>query len=219
MLGAFLIFLVVFLLNLIPAFAPPTWMVLSYLGIRYSNGNIPAFALIAAVAATLGRLILAKGARDIVRNRFMSDYARKNVDAIRERLEQRRKLTFSVFLFYAFSPLPSNFLFIAYGMTGMKLPAIVAPFFLGRFVSYNFWGMAGGAAARALTLESTEAFSYLGIYFLLTQALLLSIVYGFTRVDWRHLFSEKKFRWLAANVEEEEKGRSPKEPPLAGGAG
>jgi len=52
MLGAFVIFLVVFLLNLIPAFAPPTWMVLSYLGLRYSNGNIPAFALIAAVAAT-----------------------------------------------------------------------------------------------------------------------------------------------------------------------
>ena len=215
MLGAFLIFLVVFLLNLIPAFAPPTWMVLSYLGLRYSNGNIPAFALIAAVAATLGRLILAKGARDIVRNRWMSARAIKNVDAIRERLEQRKELTFGVFLFYAFSPLPSNFLFIAYGLTGMKLPAIVTPFFLGRFVSYNFWGMAGGAAARALALESTEAFSYFGIYFFLTQALLLSIVYGFTRVDWRYLFSEKKFRWLETGVEAKD-GRSKEGPPTRG---
>ena len=194
--GAFLIFLVVFLLNLIPAFAPPTWMVLSYLGLRYSNGNIPAFALIAALAATLGRLILAKGARDIVRNRWMSAHAIRNVDVLRVRLEQRKELTFSLFLFYAFSPLPSNFLFIAYGLTGMRLPAIVAPFFLGRFVSYNFWGLAGGAAARALDLESTEAFSYFGGYFILTQALLLSIVYGFTKVDWQYLFSEKKFRWM-----------------------
>jgi membrane protein DedA with SNARE-associated domain len=217
MFGALLIFLVVFLLNLIPAFAPPTWMVLSYLGLRYSNGNIPAFALIAAVAATLGRLILAKGARDIVRNRWMSAHAVKNVDALRERLEQRKKLTFSVFLFYAFSPLPSNFLFIAYGLTGMKLPAIVTPFFLGRFVSYNFWGLAGGAAARALALESTEAFSYFGIYFLLTQALLLSTVYGFTRIDWRHLFSEKKFRWLKTGVESID--GSPKEPRPGDGAG
>jgi membrane protein DedA with SNARE-associated domain len=217
MFGAFLIFIVVFLLNLIPAFAPPTWMVLSYLGLRYSNGNIPAFALIAAVAATLGRLILAKGARDIVRNRWMSARAIKNVDAIRERLEQRKELTFSVFLFYAFSPLPSNFLFIAYGLTGMKLPAIVTPFFVGRFVSYNFWGLAAGAAARALTLESTEALSYFGIYFLLTQALLLSIVYGFTRVDWRYLFSEKKIRWLKTDVEA--KDPSPREDPPRGGAG
>lgn len=214
--GAFLIFLVVLLLNLIPAFAPPTWMVLSYLGLRYSNGNIPAFALIAAVAATLGRLILAKGARDIVRNRWMSARSIRNVDAIRERLEKRKELTFGVFLFYAFSPLPSNFLFIAYGLTGMKLPAIVTPFFLGRFVSYNFWGLAAGAAARALMLESTEALSYFGVYFVLTQALLLGIVYGFTRVDWRYLFAEKKFRWL--RMEGETKHKRLKADPPAGAA-
>ena len=90
MLGAFLIFLVVFLLNLIPAFAPPTWMVLSYLGLRYSSGNIPAFALIAAVAATLGRLILAKGARDIVRKRWMSAHAIKNVSLVPPRWPPRQ---------------------------------------------------------------------------------------------------------------------------------
>ena len=32
---------------------------------------------------------------------------------------------------------------------------------------------------------------------LLSQVLLLSIVYGFTRVDWRAAFEEHKFKWLA----------------------
>jgi membrane protein DedA with SNARE-associated domain len=192
-----LLFIVVFGLNIIPAFAPPTWMVFSYIGFRYVSVNVVLLALVGAAAATLGRIILAKMARIVVRRRFMSDATRENIDAIREHLESRQKLTFGIFLFYAFTPLPSNTLFIAYGLTTMKLRLIAAPFFIGRSVSYSFWGFTASALARRITLESTDALSYLSIYFVASQILLLSLVYVFTRVDWRVLFKEKKLRWMA----------------------
>lgn len=191
-----LLFLVVFGLNLVPAFAPPTWMVFSYIGFRFVSVNIAVLAVIGAAAATLGRMTLAKMAHAVVRQRFMSESSRNNIDSIREYLEPRRKLTFGVFLFYAFTPFPSNYLFIAYGLTTMKLRKIAAPFFIGRSISYGFWGLTASGVARRITLESTEALSYFSIYFVATQILLLSLIYVFTRVDWRALLGERKLRWL-----------------------
>jgi hypothetical protein len=126
----------------------------------------------------------------------------ENIDVIKERLEGRQKLTFSVFLLYAFTPLPSNYLFIAYGLTAMELKLIAIPFFLGRSVSYSFWAIIASAVARRISFEFTEGLSYLSVYFVVSQFLLLSIVYAFTRIDWRALFNEKKLKWIAAGKKE-----------------
>jgi len=190
------LFLLVFLLNVIPAFAPPTWMVFSFLGFRFPDHMGVDFALVGALAATLGRFTLAKGSQLLVRQHWLSEEARQNVDAIKEQLSQRKKLTFGLLLFYAFTPLPSNYLFIAYGLTAMELKLITIPFFIGRSVSYSFWGFTASTVARRITLEDTEALSYLGVYFIASQVLLLSIVYAFTRIDWRFLVTEKKLRWI-----------------------
>lgn len=190
------LFVIVFALNLIPAFAPPTWMVFSYLGFRNPTLNVALLALIGAGAATLGRLTLAKLAHVAIRQRFLSDASKQNIDSIREGLKGKRKLTFGVFLFYAFSPLPSNYLFIAYGLTTMELKLIALPFFLGRSVSYTFWGLTSSAVSRHIAMESSRTLPYLSAYFIVSQLILLYLIYLFTRVDWRTLFQEKKFRLI-----------------------
>lgn len=193
----FLVFLVVYLLNLIPAFAPPTWMVFSFIGFRYSNVNVPELALIGALAATLGRVTLAKLSRIIIRQRFMSAGARENVDAIKDKLQKRKKLTFGAFLLYAFSPLPSNYLFIAYGLTTMDLLLVAIPFFVGRSISYSFWGITSAAIGRRISGKFLHhPLSYFSLYFVLTQILLLWLVYLFTRIDWRVALTEKRLRLL-----------------------
>lgn len=197
--GAIVLFVTVFVLNLIPAFAPPTWMVFSFIGFRYPLLNVTLLAIVGALAATAGRLLLAKFSRLIIRQRFLSAASKENIDAIRSGLEGKKKLTFGVFLFYAFSPLPSNYLFVAYGLTNMELKLIAAPFFLGRSVSYAFWGHSSAAASRWLGMESSDLLSYLSVYFVATQCLLLYLIYLFTRVDWRSLFMERKLRLLARN--------------------
>lgn len=200
MLHTLLLFLLVFLLNIIPAFAPPTWMVFSFIGFAYPSKNGILLALAGAAAATLGRVTLARMSHVVLRQKLMSAAARENIDALRVRLEQRREWTASAFLLYAFTPLPSNFLFIAYGMTAMKLRLLALPFLVGRSVSYSFWVLTGSAAARRLSFESTETIPYWSAYFVASQALVLLMLYAFSRLDWQALFVEKRIRWMKRGV-------------------
>src|ERR1700704_832227 len=60
-------------LNVIPAFAPPTWMVLAFVGFEFPETNPLLLALVAAVAATLGRLTLAKLSHWLLRQKLLSE--------------------------------------------------------------------------------------------------------------------------------------------------
>jgi hypothetical protein len=191
-----ILFAVIYLLNCVPAFAPPTWMALSFIGFNDPTINVLLLALIGAAAATLGRLTLAKLSRLIIRRHLMDDTKIANIDAIKDVLEKRRILTGGVFLFYAFSPLPSNFLFIAYGLTPLKLRLIALPFFVGRFISYYFWVFGARVMARHLLLEYPDTASYLDIYFLVSQVFFLALIYAFTKIDWHALLKQRKLRWM-----------------------
>jgi hypothetical protein len=98
-----LLFIVVFIINVIPAFAPPTWLTLSVIGFSSPDISVVLLALTGAAAATLGRLALAKLSRAIVRGRFLSEPIRENVNAVKVSLEKYRVFTFGMFLAYAFS--------------------------------------------------------------------------------------------------------------------
>jgi len=75
--GPIVLFTFVFLLNLIPAFAPPTWMVFSFIGLRYPALNVTLLSIVGALAATSGRLLLAKFSRLIIRQRLLSENSNK----------------------------------------------------------------------------------------------------------------------------------------------
>ena len=193
-----LLFILVFILNVVPAFAPPTWITLSFLGFSMPHVPIGALALIGATAATLGRVTLAKLSRAMVPRRFLDEPTRKNIGAIKDVLEKRRVFAFGTFLAYAFSPLPSNYLFIAYGLTTLRLTLVAFPFFVGRLASYSFWVTTASAVGDRLDLDSIESVSYVGIYFIASQLLLIPIIYIFTRIDWRAAFEEGRLRWFRA---------------------
>ena len=190
------LFALIFGLNLIPAFAPPTWMALAFVGFQFHDTSAVLLAAIGAVAATLGRLTLAKFSHRLLRKKLLSDAHRANIDIIKDRLEKRTTLTVGLFLFYAFSPLPSNFLFIAYGLTGLPLLRVALPFFVGRLASYGFFIAGGAAAGRRFEIDSMMSGIYAAAWFIGTQLLILGALYCFTRVDWKVLFDHRKLVWL-----------------------
>lgn len=185
----------VFLLNMMPAFAPPTWMVMSWIGFARPDTNPVLLAGVAACAATAGRLVLARLSCSIVRNRWMREADRQNIDVVRAWLEQRKGMTVGLMLAYAFSPFPSNYIFIAYGLTGMRLWLIGVPFFIGRWVSYLTWTHIAQVGARYLDEGSETHGAYMGAYFVISQIVFLACVYGFAKVDWQHLLRTKRLRW------------------------
>ena len=191
-----LLFVLIFGLNLVPAFAPPTWMALAFVGFQFPDTPLFLLAIVGAVAATLGRLSLAKLSHLILRGKLLSEGRRANIDVIKHRLEKRSNLTFSLFLFYAFSPLPSNLLFIAYGLTGLPILRAALPFFIGRGTSYTLFAMGGAAAGRRWHLDSFESAFYAGGWFIASQVLLFGALYVFTHLDWKALFDHREFAWL-----------------------
>ena len=197
------LFVIIFALNLLPAFAPPTWMAMSFIGLAIPTIGlaIPTIdyvllALTAAAAATLGRFTLAKLSRVIVRQRLLSERTKRNVDAIRHGIEGRPVAAFGTFLFYAFSPLPSNYLFIAYGLTSLSIASLALPFFFGRLASYAFWIRTASAVGDQLDLDWLESSPYFVAYFVLLQLLLVPVIYSFTRIDWNAVFTVRRFGWL-----------------------
>ena len=190
------LFIAVFALNLVPAFAPPTWTAMSFIGLAIPNIDVLLLALVAAPAATSGRVLLAKLSRAIVRQRLLTEQARRNVDAIKAGIENRRAMTIGTFLGYSLSPLPSNYLFIAYGLTSLPIVLLAVPFFVGRLVSYAFWARTASTVGDWLDWDWFESAPYFIAYFLLSQLLLVPVIYGFTRLDWQALFTEKRLKWL-----------------------
>ena len=97
------LFFVVFALNVIPAFAPPTWMTLSFIGLTVPSVHVISLALVGATAATLGRVVLAKLSRTIIRQKLLSEQVCFNLDAIKRGIESKRALASTMFVAFALS--------------------------------------------------------------------------------------------------------------------
>jgi len=185
----------VFVLNVLPAFAPPTWMLLSFLGLAFPAGNGWIVAGLAAIAATAGRGVLAMGSRRLLRSRWVPEDMRSNLGRVGAAIHRRSKTAGGMFLLFAISPLPSNALFLAYGLTKAPLALILLPFFIGRSISYALAFSGSAAVARRFDLELGAGAS-IG-YFFLSQCVSLGLVYGFTRLDWQRSWAERRPRWIA----------------------
>lgn len=187
-----LVFLLIFLLNMLPAFAPPTWVALSAISIGAPDVNPFGLALTGAAAATSGRIVLAKLARLLLRGHLLGDDSRTNIDEIRKKIEAHRAASAVGLIVFALSPLPSNHLFIAYGLTSLNIGFAAAPFFVGRLASYSFWIFSAGAAGRKFEIDAGDAAFGFGLYFVVTQLLLVPIMYIFVKIDWNALLEHRR---------------------------
>lgn len=83
-----ILFVAILLLNVIPAFAPPTWMAMSWIGFNQPAEDPLLLAVVAASAATIGRLILARCSTWLVRGHLMREADRQNIDEVKIWLEK-----------------------------------------------------------------------------------------------------------------------------------
>ncbi len=179
-----LAFAVIFAINLLPAFGPPTWSVLVLFTLN-SDLSPPAIVIGGAVAAASGRFVLATTSRHL-RFRF-SQERRESLEALSETLSGNRGRALAGLGLFALSPVPSAQLFIAAGLLDVRLVPLTAAFFAGRLVSYSLYVGAATAAEASLGTVITDSLtSPLGIAL---QLLMLAGLILLVRTDWP--------RWLA----------------------
>jgi membrane protein YqaA with SNARE-associated domain len=177
---------VVFGVNLLPAFGPPTWAVLVLFRL---NSHVPVvpLVLIGALSAAGGRLVLATVSRRL--GSRLSAKRRANLEAARELFAGSRAKGFAALGLFALSPIPSAQLFVGAGLLNVALIPLTAAFFAGRLVSYSIYVSAAKLADRQFGhLLRDSLTSPLGVT---AQVLLLAAIVGLVRVDWA-----KVIRWL-----------------------
>lgn len=170
---------VIFAVNLLPAFGPPTWSVLVFF---YLTFNLDPVVLVlgGALAAACGRFLLATGVRHL-RGRFDADRI-ANLAAIEEALTRGRARTGAGLLLFALSPLPSAQLFVGAGLLTVPLLPLTAAFFCGRLISYALYvGAATAAGASLGAIIGDSLTSPLGIAL---QVLMLGALVLLVKVDW-----------------------------------
>lgn len=119
--------------NLMPAFAPPTWSLLVYFRVTFA---LPGLVLVAlgALAATTGRGLLALAFRRLATR--LPARRRESLEALGSALAESRLGLVAAFGFFVVSPLPSNALFEAAGLARVRLAPLLTAFLIGRLGSY-----------------------------------------------------------------------------------
>jgi uncharacterized membrane protein YdjX (TVP38/TMEM64 family) len=180
---------VVFAVNLLPAFGPPTWAVLVFFRLTYGIAAVP-LVLGGALAAASGRLVLATATRRL-RSR-LSEERLRNLAAAQELLSGSRRRAFAGLGLFALSPVPSAQLFVAAGLLAVPLLPLTAAFFAGRLVSYSIYVAAASAAAHSLGGALRKGLtSPAGIALQLVMLALLVLLY---RVDWTRVLQRRRRR-------------------------
>jgi membrane protein YqaA with SNARE-associated domain len=128
------VFFIIFVLSIIPILTPPTWIVIVSAYSLNDQLNPILLSMIGASAAIAGRLILLQ--LSTVGRKAINDHRKNSLDKFRKYLEKTRYGYLIGTLLFAILPLPSNMLFISYGLMKAKSIGIVVGFWLGRFVAY-----------------------------------------------------------------------------------
>lgn len=145
---------VIFAINLLPAFGPPTWAVLVFFSLNF---DLPAalLVLLGALAAASGRFVLASGARRL-RPRFSRERL-AHIDRFEAAARASRRRSAAGLGLFALSPVPSGQLFAGAGLTTVPLLPLTAAFFTGRLVSYSIYVSAASVAEESLGSIVTDA--------------------------------------------------------------
>jgi membrane protein YqaA with SNARE-associated domain len=184
---------VVFAINLLPAFGPPTFAVLIFFRFRY--GEVPVVGLIigGALAAATGRFLLARAFRAF--GRKLPAKRTESLEVLGRLLGQSRRGLVSSFIFFAVAPVPSAQMFEAAGLARIRLAPLLGAFFVGRLVSYSFYVGAASAAHKSVARLFRQGFtSPLAIA---TQLIALVLLVAIVRVDWPSTIDKLRAWWAA----------------------
>lgn len=179
-----LVFAVVFAVNLLPAFGPPTWSVIVFLELN-TDLPLPGLVIVGAIAAASGRFTLAHGFR--LFGSRISGRMRRNLDAVRIAYERKKRNALIGLGLFALSPLPSAQLFGAVGLAGVRLLPFTLAFFAGRLVSYTIYG-GSAQLVEHYSLQETFLQTLTSPWGIALQVLLLVMLAVLPQVNWAKIF-------------------------------
>jgi len=184
------IFLIMIGINAAPILMPPSWIVLTSFYLLDPNLNVIILAVVGATGATIGRFFLKKISGYF--RRFVAEEQKSNLDIIGDYLNRKKYgYVIASFLFGA-TPLPSNMLFITYGLMRAKSIGIYIGFWFGRIISYIAMIYFGNAVLTPFLDIFEDRLT--GI--LLIDGVGIGVVVLFASINWTLLITQRKIKFI-----------------------
>jgi hypothetical protein len=188
------IFLILIGVNASPILMPPSWIVLTSFYLLDPTLNIVLLAVVGATGATIGRFFL-KRISGLFR-KFVGEEQKSNLDMIGSYLNKKKHgYLIASFLFGA-TPLPSNILFITYGLMRAKSIGIYVGFWFGRTISYIIMIYFGNTVLTPF-LEMFED-RLTGI--LLIDGIGIVLIILFACINWTVLLTQRKIKFVKPKI-------------------
>jgi membrane protein YqaA with SNARE-associated domain len=188
------VFFIIFVISVIPILTPPTWIVIVSAYSLNDQLNPLLLSMIGASAAIAGRLILLQ--LSTVGRKAINDHRKNSLDKFRKYLEKTRYGYLIGTLLFAILPLPSNMLFISYGLMKAKSIGIVVGFWLGRFVSYII--MINLSQYFFKSFKEIINSDMLSLIFIDILGILMTLL--FLLIDWNILLSNHKLVFIRPKI-------------------
>ena len=183
--------IIIVIFNVIPAFMPPTWTVISYVYIRYDT-NLLLLTFIGALSSSFGRVLLSRSSHTFG-NKVLSNGTEESLTFLGKRIEGKGIRMFTIALVWAMSPIASNPLFIAVGLSNSKLRAVISGFFIGRIISYFIL-----AYTTSKVVENLNDLFFDGVFTwqkILVEIISIFLIMLYVALDWKELILNKKIKF------------------------
>lgn len=184
------IFLILTAVNAAPLLMPPTWIILATFQAADSTLDPFWLSVVGATGATLGRFVLQRCSGHL--RRFAGPRRLAGLDRINDILTHKKYGYAMASFLFAATPLPSNMLFVAYGLMRAKNIGLYLGFWCGRLLSYYIMiSISGVVLVPFLQLFEDR---YVGI--IVADIIGAGTVLLFACIDWHVLVSERKIRFI-----------------------
>lgn len=184
------IFFLLVAINASPVLMPPTWIVLSSFYTIDPSFNILTLSIVGATGSLIGRIILMYISRFF--RKFMGTERKSNLDLLADFLKKKKYGYFSASFIFAMTPLPSNLLFMAYGIMRVKNISLFLGFWLGRSLAYYVM-----ISISTVTLKPfLELFDDSLVGVLVTDISSIIILVIFACINWNKLITTKKLEFV-----------------------
>ena len=193
-LSYFGIFLVILGVNIAPILMPPSWIILTSFYLLDPNLNVIALAMIGATGATIGRFALQKLSG--LFRRFVGREQKSNLDVIGGYLNKKRYGYLVTSFLFGATPLPSNILFITFGLMRVKNVGIYVGFWLGRMISYIIMIYFGNAVLSPFL----KIFEDRLVGILLIDGVGVGLIVLFASIDWSTLITQRKLKFVRPKI-------------------
>jgi len=184
------IFLALVGVNAAPLLMPPTWIILASFYALDPALDPAALSLVGATGATLGRLVLKHISGSF--RRFVGDEQRSNLNTIGEFLDRKRHGYILASFLFAATPLPSNVLFVAYGLMRAKSIGLYVGFWSGRVLSYYVMI----SISDIVLTPFIQLFEDRHVGILVADGIGIGAVILFASINWPVLITERRLKFV-----------------------